>query len=236
MSVAAILVAAGRGRRMSRGTPKQYLPVAGIPILRHTIETFLGHPSIGTVAVVIHMDDLPLYRQAVAGLTDAGLLDPIAGGDSRAASVRCGLEALSERKPEKVLIHDAARPFCPHEVIGAVIEGLDRADGACAALPVVDALWRTEGGRATASVPREGLWRAQTPQGFRFDRIVEAHRACRDPLAADDVAVARAAALDIVLVPGCESNFKITTPADLARAEEIAARDLVELSVSGSSG
>ena len=113
-----------------------------------------------------------------------------------------------------MLIHDAARPFVPAAVVAAVLDALDAAPGAFAALPVVDALWRAEDGRAEAPVPREGLWRAQTPQGFHFDRILAAHRACRGD-AADDVAVARAAGIEVRIVPGSEANYKITTTADL---------------------
>ena len=220
MTVAALLVAAGRGTRVGGARPKQYLDVAGKPVLRRTVEAFLACDAIAHLLVVIHHDDGAMYREAVLGLTDARLLEPVPGGASRAASVSAGLERLSERNPDKVLIHDAARPFCPQNVILSVIDVLENADGACAALPVVDALWHAVDGYAQTPVPRDGLWRAQTPQGFRFPKILAAHRECTDPDAADDVAVARAAGLSVKLVRGSEDNFKITTPEDLIRAEE----------------
>jgi 2-C-methyl-D-erythritol 4-phosphate cytidylyltransferase / 2-C-methyl-D-erythritol 2,4-cyclodiphosphate synthase len=168
------------------------------------------------VQVVIHADDGARYDAAVAG-GDPRLRPPVAGAETRAGSVRAGLEALSPMAPDRVLIHDAARPFVTPVVIDAVLAALDTAPGAFPALPVVDALWRAEGAEASAALPREGLWRAQTPQGFRFADILAAHRAHAGE-AADDVAVARAAGLAVRVVPGDEGNFKITTAADLERA------------------
>jgi 2-C-methyl-D-erythritol 4-phosphate cytidylyltransferase len=139
-----------------------------------------------------------------------------------------GLEALAPSTPDRVLIHDAARPFVSVEVVDAVLDALDEAPGAFAALPVVDALWSAEDNRAQSSVPRDGLWRAQTPQGFHFDTIFAAHRAYRGE-AADDVAVARAAGLEVRIVPGSEANYKITTGADLAKARSDIARPVEAL-------
>ncbi|NNE82053.1 MAG: 2-C-methyl-D-erythritol 4-phosphate cytidylyltransferase [Silicimonas sp.] len=219
MTTAAIIVAAGRGQRMLRETPKQYLDLAGIPVLRHTVRTFLADPGIAHILVVIHPDDRPLYDAALEGLTDARLMPPVHGGSLRATSVRNGLEALADVSPDHVLIHDAARPFCPLSVISAVLAELSDADGAFAALPVVDALWRVDRGEAQESVPRHALWRAQTPQGFRYQAIVEAHLTQEgDPL--DDVQVAKQAGLTVNVVLGDETNFKITTPEDMARAEQ----------------
>ena len=116
------------------------------------------------------------------------------------------------------LIHDAARPFCSPELISAVIAPLDDVEGAFAALPVVDALWKTEGIEALAPVPRAGLWRAQTPQAFRYHDILRAHLT-GDASAADDVETARKAGLRVHVVQGMEENFKITLPSDLTRAE-----------------
>jgi 2-C-methyl-D-erythritol 4-phosphate cytidylyltransferase len=219
MSVAALIVAAGRGRRLGGEIPKQYIPLAGRTPLRRSVENFLRLDTVTLVLPVIHPDDRGLCTAALAGLTDARLLPPVHGGETRARSVRLGLEALGPHRPERVLIHDAARPFTPEPVLEAVIAALDGADGACAALPVVDALWREEAGRAAHPVPRDGLWRAQTPQGFRYEPILAAHRA-HDGTGADDVAVAREAGLAVALVPGSERNYKITNAADLARARE----------------
>jgi 2-C-methyl-D-erythritol 4-phosphate cytidylyltransferase len=215
--VAIILVAAGRGRRLGGEIPKQYIPLHGVSSLRRCAEIFLSVEGVGIVLPVIHPDDADLCRTALDGLSDERLMAPVHGGETRAASVKYGLEALESMAPSKVLIHDAARPFVSDRIIGDVIAALDEIEGAFAALPVVDALWASDDGEATRPVPRDGLWRAQTPQGFDFERILAAHRA-HDGSGADDVAVAREAGMRVRIVPGSERNFKITTQADLERA------------------
>ncbi len=218
MKTAAILVAAGRGSRMGADRPKQYLEIGGKSVLRRTAEAFVGHPGVDLVQVVIGSNDQDEYRSALMGLESSKLLDPVFGGESRSGSVMAGLKSLKDHAPEKVLIHDAARPFCPDRVITDVIAALDQADGAFAAVPVVDALWHTEGVHAGEPVARDGLVRAQTPQGFDFEKIVAAFKTF-DGDAADDVAIARAAGLSVVIIPSDEVNFKITTKDDLIRAE-----------------
>ena len=222
MACAALIVAAGRGTRLGGEIPKQYQEIGGEAILARALRALLAHPGVGPVLTVVAPGDAALYAAATRGIRDARLLPPVPGAASRAGSVRAGLEALAPLGPEIVLIHDAARPFLPAAVIGAVLAALETAPGAVPCLPVVDALWRAEDGRAAAPVPREGLWRAQTPQGFAFPAILAAHRALEDPdTALDDVAVARAAGLAVAIVPGAEENAKITTPADLARARAL---------------
>ena len=166
---------------------------------------------------MIHPDDRP-RAAAFAGVT------LVHGGSTRDASVRNALESLAKSAqgtaPDTVLIHDGARPLVSVAVIARVLGALQTHPGAAPALPVTDALWRGEGGLVTGTQDRSGLWRAQTPQGFRFPAILEAHRAHRAP-AADDVAVARAAGLDVAIVEGCDDNIKLTFPADFARAETI---------------
>ena len=220
MRIAGLIVAAGRGARMGARPAKQYRTVAGRSILRRAIEAFADHPDIDLVVPVIQAEDRALHDAALAGWTAAGLAPPVTGAGTRSGSVRAGLEALAAGAPDRVLIHDAARPFVPASVITAVCAALDRHDGAVPALPVVDALWQGTDGLATAPVPRAGLWRAQTPQGFRFAAILAAYRAHHGP-AADDVAVARAAGLDVAIVAGDEAGFKITTADDLARARAL---------------
>ncbi len=217
MRVAALIVAAGRGQRLGGAVPKQYLPLGDRPVLRHGLDTFLAHPAISVVQVVIGSGDRQHYDTAIAGLDASRLRPPAAGAAARAASVLAGLEALEPEKPQAVLIHDAARPFVTPALISATLAMLAHAPGALPALPIIDALWREQDGTAAAPVAREGLWRAQTPQGFRFADILAAHRAHSGD-AADDAAVARAAGLEVRLVPGSESNFKITTARDLERA------------------
>ncbi|MFV0472803.1 MAG: bifunctional 2-C-methyl-D-erythritol 4-phosphate cytidylyltransferase/2-C-methyl-D-erythritol 2,4-cyclodiphosphate synthase [Pikeienuella sp.] len=217
MKIAALIVAAGRGARAGGGMPKQYRQVAGRAMLTRTIEAMLAAGPIDRVLVCIHPDDEALYRAAAP--MDARLPPPVRGGAERALSVRAGLEALAADPPDLVLIHDAARPFVSSRVIGDVIQALDKHDGAIAAIPIVDALRRAEAGLCGAPLPRDGLWRAQTPQGFRFDAILAAHRANTDPLAADDAEIARAAGLGVALVESEAENFKITTARDFERAE-----------------
>jgi len=213
-----LIVAAGRGHRLGGEIPKQFLPIAGVSSLRRAVDAFLALDAIDLLRVVIHPDDELLCQQALAGIDDQRLLAPVHGGSTRAQSVRFGLESFCDTNTGKILIHDAARPFIPAHVIEAVLAALDEVEGAFAALPVVDALWSADGNHAIAPVSREGLWRAQTPQGFHFDRILAAHRGHAGE-AHDDVAVARTAGMAVRIVEGSEANFKITTSADLERAQ-----------------
>ncbi|MEO1539289.1 MAG: bifunctional 2-C-methyl-D-erythritol 4-phosphate cytidylyltransferase/2-C-methyl-D-erythritol 2,4-cyclodiphosphate synthase [Pseudomonadota bacterium] len=217
MRFAGLIVAAGRGTRSGAEKPKQYIDLGGKTVLRRAVEAVLTHPDCSDLTVVIHEEDGESYRNALGGVEDARLRAPVVGGASRSASVRAGLEAIAPSAPDLVLIHDGARPFVSPPVISGVIEALETAEGACPALPVVDALWHGDGDLLDRSASREGLWRAQTPQGFRFASILAAHRATEDPLP-DDVAVARAAGLAVARTRGDEANFKITTPEDFARA------------------
>jgi 2-C-methyl-D-erythritol 4-phosphate cytidylyltransferase/2-C-methyl-D-erythritol 2,4-cyclodiphosphate synthase len=218
----ALIVAAGRGSRMAADVPKQYRRLAGRPVLAWSVSAFAGHPGIASVCCVIHPDDTALYEAAIAGLTRP---DTVAGGETRQASVRNGLDALAaDAAPgDRVLIHDGARPLLSLTLIDRVIAALDTAPGAIAALPVVDTLKREQNGLAAATIDRAGLWRAQTPQGFDLAAIRAAHGATAGRALTDDAAVAEAAGLDVRLVPGAEENLKITTEDDLARAERLLA-------------
>jgi 2-C-methyl-D-erythritol 4-phosphate cytidylyltransferase/2-C-methyl-D-erythritol 2,4-cyclodiphosphate synthase len=225
----ALVVAAGRGHRVGGALPKQYLRVGGQPILRRALGAFLSHRSIDKVAAVINPEDRDLFDAAVVGLD---LLPPIAGGATRQESVLRGLEALVSVAPERVLIHDAARPFVDVATIDRVLAGLERTAGAIASVPVTDTLKRGSGGLIVETVDRTDLWRAQTPQGFRFADILEAHRsAAREGSAAstDDAAVAERAGLAVTLVMGSEDNLKITTDEDLKRAERMCGAGQVEV-------
>ena len=216
MRIHAIIVAAGAGLRAGGGVPKQYRAVAGQPLLRHAVERLLGHPAITGVSVVINPECRALYDEAVAGL---GLSEPIVGGATRQESVLAGLEALAADPPDIVLVHDAARAFVPDAVIDALVAAFDDdVDGACPALPQVDSLRRGEEGRFSGSVDRDALWRVQTPQAFRTPAILAAHRAAA-PGATDEVAIALAAGLRVAITPGDERAFKVTEPADFAKAE-----------------
>jgi 2-C-methyl-D-erythritol 4-phosphate cytidylyltransferase/2-C-methyl-D-erythritol 2,4-cyclodiphosphate synthase len=215
----ALLVAAGRGTRLPGDVPKQYRTVGGEPILRRAARAFLGHPAIAGVRVVIHADDRTHYDRALGGLD---VLSPVMGGATRQASVRNGLESLAEQAPDFVMIHDAARPFVSAASIAAARAALDQAAGAIVAIPVVDSLKRASGGQL-AAVDRKDLWRAQTPQAFRYHAILAAHRAAAGLDLTDDAAVAERAGLGLALAPGSEDNFKITSEDDIARAERLVA-------------
>lgn len=230
MTTVALIVAAGRGARFGSDIPKQYVALGGQPLLRHCVANLAGHPSIAGVRVVFEPSTDAHYSAAVDGLP---VMPPVAGGASRQESVRLGLESLADLAPDKVLIHDGARPFCEPDLVDRVLDGLATREGAIAALSVLDTLKRADDrGGVTATLDRTGVWRAQTPQGFLYRPILEAHRAAagRDDLT-DDAAVAELAGLDVALVLGAEDNLKVTTPDDLDRAEAILARRQGEVRV-----
>ena len=212
MTTAAVIVAAGRGSRAGGDVPKQWQMLAGQPVLAHTLAAFRG--NVDRIVVAIHPGD----RDRAAEIAGDALL--VEGGATRDASVRAALEALEGTGVTRVLIHDGARPLVGAAVIGRVLAALEVHPGAAPALPVSDALWRGTEGLVAGTQDRAGLWRAQTPQGFRYDAILAAHRAHAGP-AADDVEVARAAGLDVAIVEGDEANLKLTYPGDFARAEAI---------------
>lgn len=213
MSVAVIIVAAGRGTRAGDGAPKQWRLLNGQAVLLHTVAAFAG---VGRVLVVLHPEDMA-RGMALLG----GTVTLVAGGADRAASVRAALDCLEGSDVTRVLIHDGARPLVPAGVIQAVLAALEEGPAAAPALAVTDALWTGADGLVSGTRDRSGLYRAQTPQGFHFPAILAAHRA-HPGGAADDVEVARAAGLPVRIVPGHEDNLKITWPEDFARAGTIA--------------
>ena len=201
MSVAVIIVAAGRGTRAGDGAPKQWRLLNGQAVLLHTVAAFAG---VGRILVVLHPEDMA-RGMALLG----GTVTLVAGGADRAASVRAALECLEGSDVTRVLIHDGARPLVPAGVIQAVLAALEEGPAAAPALAVTDALWTGADGLVSGTRDRSGLYRAQTPQGFHFPAILAAHRA-HPGGAADDVEVARAAGLPVRIVPGHEDNLKIT--------------------------
>lgn len=219
-AVGAVIVAAGKGMRAGGGLPKQYRRLGGRPVVARSVEAFVRHPNVGPVVVVIASGEDARLAEALGPELFARVI-VATGGASRDASVRSGLAALPPGV-RRVLIHDAARPLVPAALIGRVLEALKAGPAAAPAVPVTDALWRGADGRVQEIVPREGLFRAQTPQGFELEAIRAAHAAWpdREP-AADDVAVALAAGLDVRIVEGDEVNMKITTAADFDRAARL---------------
>jgi len=227
-SVYALVVAAGRGSRFGGPLPKQYLPLAGASILRYAVAAFAEHLEIAGVMVAIRPEDKVLFEKSVKGLR---AVSPVAGGAARQDSVRLGLEALAAYRPQRVLIHDGARPFPDRELVDRVIDGLDRAPAAIPCLPLRDTIKRAEGGTIRETVDRSALWRAQTPQGFHFETILDAHRAAIGRDLTDDAAVAEAAGILPLIVDGSEDNLKVTTPDDLAAGERLVAARLGDVRV-----
>lgn len=208
----ALIVAAGAGMRAGGGVPKQYRVIGGKALLAHAVD-HLQHPAIDEVRVVIGAGQEALYREAIGG---RALPSPIIGGLERQDSVRAGLEAIArDGGAEVVLVHDAARPFVPVAVIDRLLAAV-RGRGAVPVLPVTDTIVQA-GDVVGDVVPREKLLRVQTPQAFRFEALLEAHRAWRGGLATDDAQIARAAGMEVVAVEGDERLAKITSAGDLER-------------------
>ncbi len=213
--IAAILVAGGSGSRLGAATPKQYLRLAGVPVIRFA--------AIGLgVDLLQPVGDAAPIAAALEGIAH---LPPVPGGATRQDSVRAGLEALAPHAPDIVLVHDAARPVVPPGTVAALVEALATHAGAIPAVPVADTLKRAAGGVIAATVSREGLFRAQTPQGFRYPVLRDLHR--NAPVGAtDDAAILEAAGHEVALVSGHEDNIKLTYGDDMARLERILAPTL----------
>lgn len=214
MTLTALIVAAGRGTRAGGEMPKQWRMLAGRRVIDHTIAAFQRHAAVDAIIVVLHPDDAALYG---ADLQAADLQIAVGGAD-RATSVRNGLMLAPAHG--KVLIHDAARCCVSEEVISGVIDALETCPAAAPGLPVSDALWRASGDQVSGIQDREGLFAAQTPQGFDVPTIRAAHDTY-EGIAADDVAVARAAGVAVKITAGHADNLKITTAQDFARAARI---------------
>ena len=221
--IAVLIVAAGKGERSGRTRPKQYEALAGKPMLARSAEAFGDLPAHSTIIrVVIGPGQEALYAAALPGGAA-----PIEGGARRQDSVRLGLEALAKDAPDFVLIHDAARPLVPPQVIENVLAALKAgAEGAVPMQPLADTLRRKDG-ESWTTIARDNLYRAQTPQGFRFADILAAHRAHAAQDATDDVEIAALAGIKVEAVAGDESNLKVTTEKDFALAEKLLAGDSV---------
>jgi len=206
-----LIVAAGRGHRVGGEIPKQYLGLKEGSVLRKSASVFIDHPKINAVRVVIHPDDRSLYEQSVHGL---GLLEPALGGATRQDSVRLGLESLNQLSPDAVLIHDGARPFVDDDLISRVLAGLGTSPAVLPVLPVSDTLKQGLHDKVETTLDRASIWRAQTPQGFRFNEILDAHRRATGQQLTDDAAVAEVAGMEVSMVAGDEKNIKITTAND----------------------
>ena len=212
--VAALLMAAGTGARFGADRPKQYLSIAGKAVLRHAAERLAGD-----VDLLQPVGDAAAIGEALAGIAH---LPAVPGGETRQESVRLGLEALAAHDVDIVLVHDGARPFVPPGTIAALRAALETHDGAIPAVPVADTLKRGTEGRIAATVGRENLFRAQTPQAFRYDLLLALHRAAPEG-ATDDASILEQAGHSVALVAGSEDNIKMTFPDDALRLARILA-------------
>jgi 2-C-methyl-D-erythritol 4-phosphate cytidylyltransferase/2-C-methyl-D-erythritol 2,4-cyclodiphosphate synthase len=213
MTVTALIVAAGKGERAGGGVPKQYRPLGGKPVLRWAVEALAGHPAVRSTRIVIGQGQEELAKASLDGL-DVGEL--IHGGDERADSVRAGLAAVAG---DAVLVHDAARPFCPSAVIDRLLASLEFHEGAAPVLPVGDTLARVVGS-LEAPVDRNGLVRVQTPQAFRLADLKAAYERWSGASPTDETTVVRAAGMKVAAVEGDPALEKLTLPADFERAEQ----------------
>ncbi|MGJ4889027.1 bifunctional 2-C-methyl-D-erythritol 4-phosphate cytidylyltransferase/2-C-methyl-D-erythritol 2,4-cyclodiphosphate synthase [Bradyrhizobium sp. HKCCYLRH3099] len=227
---AAILVAAGRGLRAGAGGPKQYRSIGGRTVIHRALAAFADHPEVAVVQPVVNPDDIEVFNAAVSGLRHE---PPAHGGATRQASVLAGLEALVPHKPEIVLIHDAARPFVTPAVISRAIVAANKTGAAIPVVPVTDTIKEVgAAGDITATPERAKLRIAQTPQTFKFETILEAHRrAARDGLTefTDDAAIAEWAGLTVATFEGDVANMKLTTPEDFVREEARLAASLGDI-------
>ena len=213
MTTTALIVAAGRGERLGGGIPKQFRLLGGKPLVRRAVEALRSHPAIRSVRVVIGAGQLELAAEALAGLELGQLIE---GGAERADSVRAGLATIDG---DAVLVHDAARPFCPSHVIDRLLAPLEFFDGAAPVLPVGDTIARASD-RLEDAIDRSGVVRVQTPQAFRLEALREAYNQWTGEAPIDETTVARAAGMSIAAVQGDSALEKITTEDDFARAEE----------------
>jgi 2-C-methyl-D-erythritol 4-phosphate cytidylyltransferase len=222
--VGVVVVAAGRGTRFGGETPKQYQPIAGVPMVLRAVRPFVAHPDVAQVALVLPPADAEAPPAFLRGIAGAGLV-VVAGGAERSDSVAAGLRALGPACTV-VLVHDAARPFVGRAVIDAVIAHARAGEGAVAAVRVSDTLKQAAADDATRvarTVPRDGLWRAQTPQGFPRAVLERAYAAARgEGSATDDAALVERTGVSVRLVPDSPRNMKVTTSEDLALAELLA--------------
>ncbi|MFH1803518.1 MAG: bifunctional 2-C-methyl-D-erythritol 4-phosphate cytidylyltransferase/2-C-methyl-D-erythritol 2,4-cyclodiphosphate synthase [Pseudomonadota bacterium] len=219
--ISVVIVAAGSGSRFGDPRPKQYHEIGGKSLLRHCVERFMAFCPQGNLQVVIHPDHRDMYD---AALGDLALPSPVAGGATRQQSVLNGLQALAncDLQPDYVLIHDAARPGISDEVIARVLAALAHHDGAIPTLPVLDTIKQCDtDGVIQTTIPRSTLHRAQTPQGFQFDKILAAHLRHEGQEMTDDASLLELNGCDVVCVAGSDANDKITQRDDMIRAHQM---------------
>ncbi|MGE0241098.1 MAG: 2-C-methyl-D-erythritol 4-phosphate cytidylyltransferase, partial [Parvibaculaceae bacterium] len=229
MKVGAVVVAAGTGSRAGGEKPKQYQSIGGKPVVWWALKSFCDHPAVAHIQPVIGAGQTDLFASATQGLA----IDPaVVGGETRQESCRLGLAAIAKHDVTHVLIHDAARPFVSADLISRVIAGLQKHQSAIPGLAVADTVKKAPYGTIERTIDRTGLWTVQTPQGFAFAAIRDAHEKARQSgqsSLTDDAAVAELAGLEVASIPGSAENRKMTTAADLAEADRALSARLYDL-------
>ena len=216
MTTVAIIVAAGKGKRAGGKVPKQWHKIAGKLVVDWSIDAFKNHSLVDFVIVVLPPNQT-LHREDVITCV---------GGKSRSLSVYKGLIAAKSLSPDKVLIHDVARPAVSENIITDIITEINEETGAAPGLPITDALWQISDGEVEKTLDREFILRAQTPQGFPYSKIVEAHEYQSDERAFDDVELAKKSGLKVIFKIGHKDNMKITKPEDFSKMSKILAKKL----------
>ena len=220
MSVTAIIVAGGVGKRLKSKVRKSFVRLAGRPMLGWALKAVQNSPSVSEVVVVAHPKDLAAARTLARKERVSKLAAVVPGGESRMASVACGLRAVP---PDTtwVLVHDAARPLVTPQIIESTIRAARAAKAAIAAVPVVPTIKQARGGWVEKTLDRSTLWAVQTPQVFERKLLERAHRRAHGFAATDDAALVEAIGKRVKIVPGSERNIKVTTPEDLTIAESL---------------
>ncbi len=234
----AVIPAAGSGSRFGGEIPKQFIEIAGAPVLAHTIGRFAGCPLIGAIVVALPEDRLESFprRLVEAGFcrpADDGLETPegkpvifVPGGAERSDSILNALVAAGDLKPEIVAVHDAVRPFVTSGQIAAVVEKARQTGAAILALPSTDTIKQVEDGVIVRTIDRRRIWRAQTPQAFRYDLLMNANLEARtaglpSSQTTDDSLLVERLGVSVSVIEGAVSNLKITTPEDLIVAGKL---------------
>ncbi len=222
----AIIPAAGSGSRLGGQIPKQFLEIAGAPILAHTISRFIECDDIGAIAVALPADRFDEFRARNRGARSIKPIFYVNGGTERSDSILNALEAVAELNPEIVAVHDAVRPFVTTAQISAVITKAKEAGAAILALPATDTIKEVEHGLIVRTIDRRRIWRAQTPQAFRYELLMQANQEARaaglpSALTTDDSLLVERLGVPVAVVEGSHNNIKITTPEDLILAENL---------------
>ena len=225
---ALLIVAAGRGSRLKSSVPKQYIEIAGMSILRRALEVFKDSFLFDHFQIVIHPDDEELFYKSVKDLENIHMNH---GGKSRQESVLLGLEAMREIDPEFIWIHDAARPFISQKILQDINDVLGEYGAVIPALPVIDTLKRSSGTAIEETIARKNLYRAQTPQAFRFKPLFMAHQRTKGQNLTDDASIAEAIKMKVEMIAGDENNFKITTTEDIEKAKKMIIPPLTNIKI-----